>query len=270
MPEWAEVRITRDFINHVADGRMVEYLRFSPYLKLKNLSQQPTPFTLSAQSRGKELALHFELAPPSPALVQQYTLTLGMSGKFVHLENGKPPPKHSHAHFVFTDQTELVFVDVRRFGKGDYRTWAPHRGPDPVDHFDDFKSYIYQHLDKRTFLKPVSELLMDQRYFNGVGNYLRAEICGQYGINPFLPALKVIDDQFLACVAHIMRQSYLLAGGSLYQWQNPFSTLEIREEKANFDDWLEFYGKTESVVDKTGRRFWFDPKWQQFADTYYK
>ena len=159
---------------------------------------------------------------------------------------------------------------MRRFGKGDYRTWAPHRGPDPVDHFDDFKSYIYQHLDKRTFLKPVSELLMDQRYFNGVGNYLRAEICGQYGINPFLPALKVIDDQFLACVAHIMRQSYLLAGGSLYQWQNPFSTLEIREEKANFDDWLEFYGKTESVVDKTGRRFWFDPKWQQFADTYYK
>nr|MCS5573205.1 hypothetical protein [Pseudomonadales bacterium] len=68
MPEWAEVRITRDFINHVADGRMVEYLRFSPYLKLKNLSQQPTPFTLSAQSRGKELALHFELASPSPAL----------------------------------------------------------------------------------------------------------------------------------------------------------------------------------------------------------
>ena len=269
MPEWAEVRITSDFINYTAEGRVVESLYFSPYLKLKSLNRLIPPFVISSRSRGKELALFFYQPSSTMETTDQYTLTLGMSGKFVHLQKDDASPKHSHAHFVFEDETDLIFVDVRRFGKGDFRPWADYRGPDPVDQFDDFKSHLYSNMEKRTFQKPISELLMDQRYFNGVGNYLRAEICGQYRLNPFLPAVEVINDAFLEFVNYILRQSYNLAGGSLYQWKNPFSNLTLDENIANFDDWLVFYGKAESVVDKTGRRFWFDAKWQSFATAHY-
>ena len=269
MPEWAEVRITSDFINHTSEGKTVTSLHFSPYLKLKSLDQLILPFVISAKSRGKELALFFRHSSSIITKSEQYTITLGMSGEFVHLRKDEASPKHSHAHFVFEDQTSLVFVDVRRFGKGDFRPWADYRGPDPVDQFDDFKSHIYDHINKTSFQKPISELLMDQRYFNGVGNYLRAEICGQYGINPFLPAIEVIDDMFLEFVNHIMRQSYTLAGGSLHRWNNPFSDLDLNDNIIAFDDWLAFYGKAESVVDKTGRRFWFDARWQSFAAARY-
>ena len=59
MPEWAEVRITSDFINHTSEGKTVTSLHFSPYLKLKSLDQLILPFVISAKSRGKELALFF-------------------------------------------------------------------------------------------------------------------------------------------------------------------------------------------------------------------
>ena len=60
MPEWAEVRITADFINMVTTGKLVTKIKLSPYVKLKNLAQQVFPFSISAKSRGKELGLVFQ------------------------------------------------------------------------------------------------------------------------------------------------------------------------------------------------------------------
>ena len=74
---------------------------------------------------------------------------------------------------------------------------------------------------------------------------------------------------FLEFVNHLMRQSYTLAGGSLHRWNNPFSDLDLNDNIIAFDDWLAFTGKLESVVDKTGRRFWFDARWQSFAEARY-
>ena len=267
MPEWAEVRMTADFINIVAAGKFVTDIKFSPYAKLKNLERQTLPYSISAKSRGKELGLIFRFGNWKC----QYTITLGMSGKFILVCDEGDLPKHSHVRFVFSDRTELVFVDVRRFGKGDYRGWAPHRGPDPYDEFEVFKNNIYINMQKKILSKPISEILMNQNYFNGVGNYLRAEICGKFDCNPFLSAREIIDDEFLSHTSEIMHQSYLCSGGSLHQWQNPFSSLEKSEEyylkkTRSLQEWLEFYGKGESIVDRTGRRFWFNNKWKEFLD----
>ncbi|MBB16910.1 hypothetical protein CMK22_16710 [Candidatus Poribacteria bacterium] len=266
MPEWAEVRITADFINMVTTGKLVTKIKLSPYVKLKNLAQQVFPFSISAKSRGKELGLVFQ----SGNWKCRYTVTLGMSGKFILVCDEDDLPKHSHARFILSDQTELVFVDVRRFGKGDCRDWAPHRGPDPYDEFEVFKNNIYTNMQKKILSKPISEILMNQNYFNGVGNYLRAEICGKFDCNPFSSAREIINDEFLSHIPKIMHQSYLCSGGSLHQWQNPFSNTEKSgkhlKETQSLQDWLEFYGKGESIVDKTGRRFWFNSKWRNFLN----
>lgn len=40
---------------------------------------------------------------------------------------------------------------------------------------------MLKNLDDRAFDKPICEALLNQKYFNGIGNYLRAEILFRYG-----------------------------------------------------------------------------------------
>jgi endonuclease VIII-like 1 len=101
---------------------------------------------------------------------------------------------------------------------------------------------------------------MDQRYFNGIGNYLRAEILGRLSnVNPFDSAIKVIRKcpQILELCKDVPEEAYALGGGELKDWVNPNNV--IPEEK--FRDWLQYYGKKESVIDSAKRRFWLDKKW---------
>jgi endonuclease VIII-like 1 len=66
------------------------------------------------------------------------------------------------------------------------------RGPDPIKEFDLFKRHALSNLHKRIFKKPICEMLMNQQYFNGIGNYLRAMICHEAGCNPFMPSNKAL------------------------------------------------------------------------------
>ncbi len=70
-----------------------------------------------------------------------------------------------------------------------------HSQADPIWPDGTFKifAFIYAALVKRprcceqasVFSRPVCEVLLNQQYFNGIGNYLRAEILFRAGIPPF-------------------------------------------------------------------------------------
>ena len=82
----------------------------------------------------------------------------------------------------------------RRFGvwiiNGD---WGADRGPDSVTEYPEFRSNILQHLENSAFNKPICEVLLNQKYFNGIGNYLRAEILYRLEIPPFAKARDVLE-----------------------------------------------------------------------------
>ena len=43
--------------------------------------------------------------------------------------------------------------------------------------YDNFRQNIIDNLDEPAFKnKPICEVMLNQKYFNGIGNYLRAEI----------------------------------------------------------------------------------------------
>ena len=64
-----------------------------------------------------------------------------------------------------------------RFGKWKVSdSFSSNRGPDPVREYELFRKNILTNLHSKTFKKPICEVLNDQMYFNGIGNYLRAEI----------------------------------------------------------------------------------------------
>ncbi|CAB1331753.1 unnamed protein product [Coregonus sp. 'balchen'] len=52
---------------------------------------------------------------------------------------------------------------------------------------------VLSHLSDRVFDRPICEVLLNQKYFNGIGNYLRAEILFRLNIPPFVKARTVLE-----------------------------------------------------------------------------
>jgi endonuclease VIII-like 1 len=156
----------------------------------------------------------------------------------------------------------LAFVDVRRFGKWKWGDWNKDRGPDPTTEYFLFCNNILQNLHKRAFDKPIYEVLMNQRYFNGIGNYLRAEILIRIpDEDPFQSAREFISKRkwelFELC-KDIPILVYEIGGGTLKDWKNPFG------EVSSVRDFMKCYGNPlmEKIEDRGGRMFWYDPKWK--------
>lgn len=261
MPELAELRLTADYINQESEGRIFTRIKKNPAHKGADIFKDiDFPFTLSAESRGKELRLEITSVPTNAPdkKVHHLMMGMGMTGHFNWVEEGVLS-KHSHLKFV-TEGGSLDFVDVRRFGNWKWGFWNKDRGPDPTIQFQDFIRNIKNNLDKKDFNKPIHEVLMNQRWFNGIGNYLRAEILYRLDVNPFLPAREVLTKhpEIYALCRSIPSQAYLLGGGSIKDWVNPFQgAQEIHE---NF---MICYGRKgmSYLNDHNGRRFWYDPKW---------
>ncbi len=168
--------------------------------------------------------------------------------------------------FIEKDGTSLSFVDVRRFGKWKWvDDWSPNRGPDPTTEYDAFTDNIIHNLDKAAFNHPIHTVLMNQSYFNGIGNYLRAEILYRLPwINPFKPAREILKrepDLFVLC-RDIPLQAYELGGGQLKDWESPFST-----DPEPLRQFMRCYGNPQMAKrkDKNGRMFWYDSKWNDDA-----
>ena len=102
-----------------------------------------------------------------------------MSGSFkLHSAQPEEIPKHAHLRFTTQDKKLMLsFVDYRRFGRWHINEdWGADRGPDIIDEFADFRTNVVDNLDKADFDKAICETMLNQKYFNGVGNYLRAEV----------------------------------------------------------------------------------------------
>ena len=104
---------------------------------------------------------------------------------------------------------------------------------------------------------------MNQKYFNGIGNYLRAEIIYRAGdVDPFLPAGEQIAKypKILQLCEDVPKMAYIKGGGSIKDWSNPFTG--AKEINENF---MLCYGNKAKMLDRidsNGRRFWYDPKWE--------
>ncbi|KAI8793122.1 endonuclease 8 1 [Biomphalaria glabrata] len=120
--------------------------------------------------------------------------TFGMSGKF-ELTSANECPKHSHLSFITKKEPKraLSFIDQRRFGKWYVgKSWSPDRGPCVITEYEEFVKNLANNLDDTVFKKPICEVMLNQKYFNGIGNYLRAEILYRCRIPPFERANTVL------------------------------------------------------------------------------
>ena len=235
MPESSEVRIIAEYLNKHWSGKILIGLvwdlnsKFNrPKTAIKGLNNLLLPINIiRVIPRGKLIIIEgINKIGVTIYMVSQ----LGMSGKWI---------KTNDAHTTLTltissasNPNELWYYnDVRKFGHFNIYTdmsevWKKH-GPcylttslvingvikmneltpyQSLVYFDDFKLKIK---NNRIKTKPICEFLMEQKYFSGVGNYLRVELLYRCKIHPQKP-VGTFDDNLIAVLYNtILAQVYL-------------------------------------------------------------
>lgn len=262
MPELAEIRIMSEFITENSDNRKYKKVYDSQkgnvFTDITNTIGLKGDFTLLSESNGKELSLTLidDVGKSS-----EISVFMGMSGnwQWISTKDVQDTP-YIRLRFDTTDGNSLVCwgsymgpkYKLGKFG-------GVKRGPDPTKNFNLFKSNILDNISKKSFDKPICEVLLDQAYFNGIGNYLRSTILYYLDIDPFMSAraaLKIKGSELLELCNSVPMKAYELNGGQLKDWKNPKNV-----NSDEFQKWV-FYQKGLSCKDSGNRTFWFDPKWK--------
>jgi len=268
MPEAPEILMYTDFLSYIGTKSFCHGIQKMPISKNKDISfsimdpeLQLNPLTMEFESKGKEIALNLY---DKNNFHKRFLFQMGMSGYWLVCDepnfHSTPRVKNNTVLRILIHSGEsdvngfLCLVDTRRFAKWSEISkdaWGSNRGPDPYRQRDVFKENILLSLHEKEFNKPIYEVLLNQKYFNGVGNYIRAVICGRIDINPFQNArdyIKTDPDLFFKIIWDTIDESY---------------DLQIKNKMTN--DWYSPYdNKKESFIeDSNKRRFWYKNKWKR-------
>ena len=258
MPELAELKIMSDYINS-KDKEFIKSFHVEKGNNPVEFKISDKPFKIKSFGNGKELVLNIY---HDVAAFLKISVFMGMSGNWKWVKTSEwNSTKFIRLRFDTTDGWSLILYGLYMGPKYKIGGFATKRGPDPTTDFDNFKRNVIDNLNKKIFDKPICEALLDQKYFNGIGNYLRSTILYYLDQNPFEVARTIIKNnpQILDMCRDIPLMAYKLNGGQLQDWKNPFDT-----DYEEFKKWV-FYQKGESVKDDSGRTFWYDTKWKNFC-----
>lgn len=180
----------------VARGKELQ-LHLSPALEVQGA--EPVVYTFNhglVRRRLNDLGGHLDVsdvfsrfAPISTDLGCPYEQV----GKWDWVVASKIATAPPGTHLMFHTATHsLIYMDTMKMG-GWKKTaeWGKGRSPDAVLEFYAFCLSTISQLSRKQPTTPICDVLNDQAYFNGVGNYLRAEILCRAGIDPMQPANEV-------------------------------------------------------------------------------
>ncbi|MDQ3932188.1 MAG: DNA-formamidopyrimidine glycosylase, partial [Actinomycetota bacterium] len=178
MPELPEVESVRRQLAPALSGRRIEAVQAEPQRRFASLERLSGRTVLEVGRRGK-----FLLCPLDSGL--ELVLHLGMTGSLQF----DRADAYARARLTLDDGRELVFRDVRRFGRitvveaGDYRSipTLAALGPEPLDDEFDPARFASALSSTRT---PVKAALLGQRHVAGVGNIYADEALWRARIHP--------------------------------------------------------------------------------------
>ncbi|MBB6448202.1 formamidopyrimidine-DNA glycosylase [Geomicrobium halophilum] len=173
---------------------------------------------------------------------------LRMEGKY-QVGNSEPPCKHTHVRFFFSDDSELRYRDVRKFGtmhlfpKGTEFNVAPlaKLGPEPLEH-SFTPDYLQQKFAKTT--RNVKAVLLDQSIVSGLGNIYVDEALFRAGVYPGKKAadLDMVSTALIHQETKETLSAAIEAGGSSIR-----SYLNGNGEMGYFQQQLFVYGRKGEV-----------------------
>ena len=258
MPEGVEVQIMSEFINEKSKDKIYKKMSYVEKGNMEIISNEIENFKVSSESIGKELVLKLT----NKENEMKFSVFMGMSGNWKLV----PTKEWNNTKFVrmkldLQDGWSLILHGGYMGPKFKLNGFnGIKRGPDIVKDFDKFKENVLSNLDRKEFQNPICDVLLNQKYFNGIGAYLNSEIVGRLDINPFRKfnslSTKELEDIF-NMILKCHTESYNLGGGELRDWKNPF-------KKSRTHEWIKFYGnKNTCFKQKFGKRnIWINKKWK--------
>ena len=260
MPEGPEVKIASDFFNDFFDKSLdIKFEIISEYYNdkysnvFKSIAKNMSPGFTPSFTIGKNIFINLKNK-------KLFNFHLGMTGGW-----SKTLTKHCHFR-IYNKNQELFFLDIRKFGKmkiigKSYFTKNFNRHYDLLNksyNFQKHYKYLEENISKN---RSICSVIMDQKKFPGVGNYIKSESLYKSKIHPETKwgnLSKNTKQKIILNIRNVMQESYVLGGAELKNFSNPF-------QKSKF--YLEVYGKKitknnnpiKSIKTSDQRKSWLCP-----------
>ena len=269
MPEAAEVRQLTTKLSSVVGEAIIgvdvlsgRYVR-SPIAGLSKLHG----FRITGVAcKGKLLFFKLEHATSSLMPTLYALSTLGMAGWWFHQAPSLPTPKPARLRLALArggELTYLYFVDPRNFGTfklvntAGLNTKLAELGPDILEH-STIPELAIDRLQRYGRKRTIAEVMLDQRVFCGVGNYLRADGMYEAGVDPRTPALELSRDALGSLWLATSSVAYAALHGRGIGNVTAFFVNPCYGRK------VDNHGNSiESYEDRNGRTIWWCPAKQQ-------
>lgn len=170
---------------------------------------------------------------------------LRMEGKYrYYLNPPKEIDKHLVARFVFSDNSELHFLDKRLFGTYMLRNLENYNkippisllGPEPKD--IDIEALFKKIKNSKM---PIKTKLLDQSFVAGIGNIYADEALFASQIHPLSKASDLSLEQLKDIIKNaneIMEKSYELGGTTLFSYES------LNKQEGKYQDFLNIHSDT--------------------------
>ncbi|MFZ2681815.1 MAG: bifunctional DNA-formamidopyrimidine glycosylase/DNA-(apurinic or apyrimidinic site) lyase [Patescibacteria group bacterium] len=192
---------------------------------------------LGVERRAKVLVFRFE---DGGAMLGH----LKMTGKFIFVPvtHRDSPGKHDRILFVFDDETQVVWSDVRKFGylklvtSDEAREALAHYGPEPLE-------ATAQELAERLVRKStrtIKAALLDQTVIAGIGNIYADESLFRANIRPTRKVDKLTNEERLLLATEVKT---VLAESLAQNGTSANDYVDADGKKGGFQNLLKVYGR---------------------------
>lgn len=244
MPESPEVRIITEQLSSALTSSTIKDIaviggRFlkSPPDHLKEIKQTFPTRIKEIKCKGKFIWFGFE---------NDWYLfnTLGMTGSWSFEKQ-----KHSALH-IRMDEKNVFFFDPRHFGTIKFahgtevlNTKLNSLGPDLLDKaLSDInpKHLVRKQLQNRPDGETLTESLMNQKVFAGIGNYIKSESLYRAKLSPWRNSNTLTNEEYFAlsdALTKVMFESYHAGGNTIATYK------DVSGKIGSYSSYLQVYGK---------------------------
>lgn len=242
MPELPEVDTVRQGLLGLVKGKTIAKVEvgYKPMIVTgaEQFCQDLIGQTIcDVQRRGKYLLIY---------LTEDVVVShLRMEGKYNFFPDQVPANKHFHVFFTFTDGTNLVYQDVRKFGT--MELFKPDQlpayfvskrlGPEPTEEDFELEAFASQLARSK---KPIKAHLLDQTLVAGLGNIYVDEVLWASQVHPSrLSASLTVEEvsRLRKETIRILQLGIEKGGSTIRTYRNALGM------DGTMQDYLQVYGK---------------------------
>ena len=249
MPELPEVETIVRGLRRGVTGKTIASAR----VLLKKVAVAPPGLDFSAALAGERIdhvGRRGKYAVFGLKSGRSLVVSLRMTGRLVLVQPGGEPYPYSHVVFDLREGKQLVFADVRQFGRvrlvEQGEAWDAGLGVEPLSGDFTPDAFIGM-LSGRT--TPIKVFLLDQRRIAGVGNIYACEALWSAGIRPGKPAKslsKAAVRRLHHALVDVLARAVDLRGSSVDDY------VDAQGLKGGFQNVLSVYGRAGSPCLRCG------------------